>query len=554
MKPSFLKLLTLSLLALTLSCGPGLQPISFSTVDEINYQTGKKQPLNETVLKSWLLKDLRTDSLPGMSVEKAYTEIIKSKKGTTTIVAVIDSGVDIEHEDLKDLIWTNLDEVPNNGIDDDNNGYVDDIHGWNFLGDVVMENLEFVRYLKALTPRFEGKSPQDISANDKADFELYQKVKAEYDTEYRKTVNNRLRYKGLKEQVALAHQAISEKLGKTTYTKQDLDAITNPSSLEQNYIGLLSQMFAYAPTIPKLIDDISDGITHFQNKLDGQLNLETNFRATLGDNPNDISDVGYGNSQVSGPDPKKADARHGTHVAGIIAANRNNTIGLKGVANNVQLMVLRAVPDGDEYDKDIALAIRYAVDNGAKVINTSFGKYYSPHPNWVKEAILYAASKDVLIVNAAGNEAYNLDEKIVFPNDQEKTMAEISNNFLTVGAINYPLSENLLADFSNYGATNVDVFAPGVKIWSTVPLNNYEYLQGTSMAAPAVSGVAAVIRSLYPNLSAAQVKEIIMASGVLLPYKVNLGGDASTQKPLSAISQTGKIVNLYNALLLAKQY
>jgi subtilisin family serine protease len=242
---------------------------------------------------------------------------------------------------------------------------------------------------------------------------------------------------------------------------------------------------------------------------------------------------------------------HGTHVAGIIAAQRDNGIGMNGVANNVKILVVRAVPDGDEYDKDIALGLRYAVDNGAKVINTSFGKYYSPQADWVYDAIKYAASKDVLIVNAAGNDGLDLDTVNVYPNDQIDNGTEMANSFLTVGALNYKYGSEMVANFSNYGKTNVDVFAPGVKIWATTPLNTYEFLQGTSMAAPEVAGVAAMIRSYYPSLSAAQVKQILMDSGLSINTQVVLGGEPSNTDSFANISKSGKMVNMYNALIMA---
>ena len=226
---------------------------------------------------------------------------------------------------------------------------------------------------------------------------------------------------------------------------------------------------------------------------------------------------------------------------------------MDGVAKNVEIMVLRAVPDGDEYDKDIALAIRYAADNGAKVINTSFGKYYSPHPEWVWDAIKYAAKKDVLIVNAAGNEAFDIDTIQVYPNDQEGTGPEITDNLLTVGALNYEYGSGLVANFSNYGKSSVDVFAPGVEIWSTTPLSTYEHLQGTSMASPAVAGVAAMLRSYYPKLSAKQVKSILKNSGLTTKTSVVLGGDSSKKEAFSDISTSGKMVNMYNAFILASK-
>lgn len=281
--------------------------------------------------------------------------------------------------------------------------------------------------------------------------------------------------------------------------------------------------------------------------------MDTDFRGVLNDDPYDINDTDYGNNDVDGPDPKKEDARHGTHVAGIIAAQRGNNIGMDGVAQNVEIMTLRAVPDGDEYDKDVALAIRYAADNGAKVINTSFGKAFSQNPEWVWDAIEYAAKKDVLIVNAAGNDANDLDVVVSYPNDEIVKGEEISDNFITIGALNYKYGKEMVATFSNYGAANVDLFSPGVKIWSTTPLNTYEYLQGTSMASPNVAGVAAMVRSYYPKLSAKQVKQVLMDSGLGVAATVIVGGDESNTQAFSVISKSGKIVNLYNALILASK-
>jgi subtilisin family serine protease len=257
---------------------------------------------------------------------------------------------------------------------------------------------------------------------------------------------------------------------------------------------------------------------------------------------------------VSGPTEEKEDARHGTHVAGIIAANRSNDTGMKGVAENVLIMPIRAVPDGDEYDKDIALGIRYAVDNGASIINTSFGKYFSTHPEWVMDAIKYAADNDVLIVNAAGNEGLNLDENRVYPNDETpENPTNIVDTFINVGSITSEYGRNLVSGFSNYGKNSVDLFAPGSSIYSTTPLNSYEFLQGTSMAAPNVAGVAAMIRSLYPKLSAAQVKQILMDSGLTTDQKVIIGGDPQNTKPFDELSVSGKIVNMYNAIILASK-
>lgn len=531
------------------STSPSIVSTPIENIDEIPL---KITDLTDIQLQGWGGADLVNDTIPGMSVQKAYEEIIKNNKGKTVIVAVIDSGVDIEHEDLKSVVWVNDDEIPNNGKDDDNNGYVDDIHGWNFLGDAVKENMEYTRILKRLNPLYEGKSASTLSPSEREEFALYQEAKAEFEKEYNETLQNRDQYKQIKQQLVSAHAAVSSQLGKENYTKEELNAMTASTDQLRQYKMMLTQIQNNVnESIPEALKELDEGIKYFADRLDSHFNLELDGRAIVGDDPYDINDTSYGNNKVMGPTADKEDVKHGTHVAGIIAADRNNSIGIKGVANNVRIMSLRAVPDGDEYDKDIALAIRYAVDNGASVINTSFGKYFSPNPEWVYQAIKYAADNDVLIINAAGNEGINLDNTMVYPNDQTPSKPEeIANNFLTVGALNYEYGSGLVAGFSNYGALNVDVFAPGTKIWSTTPNNKYEYLQGTSMAAPAVAGVAAMIRSYYPKLSAEKVKQVLMNSGLTTKASVVVGEEQSNKK-FSELSTSGKMVNLYNAMILA---
>ncbi|MDN3723061.1 S8 family peptidase [Aequorivita sp. SDUM287046] len=532
------------------SCGSGAAIVA-TPIQNIDSNPIKNAPLTDAQLKHWPFMDLVKDTVPGMSVDRAYAEIIKNRKGETVIVGVIDSGVDIDHEDLKNVIWTNPNEIAGNGIDDDNNGFVDDIHGWNFLGDIVGENMEYVRIIRKYNPKFEGKSEAEISAADRKEFATYQKAVAEYEKEVSEINQNKFRYEQILTQLKPAHEAISQKLGKEDYTIADLETINNPTAQQQQQIGMLSQMLNFGDSVPEVLKELESGIKYFNGRLDNNFNMTQDFRGVLGDNPDDIADNIYGDNNVAGPDPTRENVKHGTHVAGIIAAQRNNGIGMDGVANNVKIMAIRAVPDGDEYDKDIALAIRYAVDNGATVLNTSFGKYYSPQADWVYDAIKYAASKDVLIVNAAGNDGFDLDTVNVYPNDQIDNGSEMADSFLTVGALNYTYGSEMIANFSNYGKTNVDVFAPGVKIWATTPLNTYEFLQGTSMAAPEVAGVAAMIRSYYPKLSAKQVKQILMDSGLSINTQVILGGEPSNTASFSSISASGKMVNMYNALIMA---
>ena len=490
----------------------------------------KVKPLAEPDLKRWSHLDLAKDTIPGMSVDRAYSELIKDKKGTTVIVGIIDSGVDIDHQDLKSVIWTNPKEIAGNGIDDDKNGFIDDIHGWNFLGESNDENLELTRMLK---------KGDDGSA-------AYKVMKADYDAKMQETM-------GMKQQVDFifnAHKTIQDHLKKQDYTLEDLSKITstNPEIAQSKMV--MTQIMGQAG------DKLNENLKAFQKQVYDQLNyhynLEFDGRKAVGDNPDDITDTKYGNNIVFGVD--KEEAEHGTHVAGIVAQVRHNNLGGDGVANNVKIMAIRAVPNGDEYDKDIALAIRYAVDNGAKVINGSFGKSYSPHKQWVFDAIKYAASKDVLIVHAAGNDGMDIDVagNNNYPNDSMDNITEISDNLLTIGALTNKYGSGVVAGFSNYGKVNVDVFAPGAQIYATVPNNKYAYHQGTSMASPNAAGVAALVRSYYPKLSASQVKKILMDSGLPLQTEVTLGEKAE-KRPFSQASKSGKIVNAYNALIMAEQ-
>ncbi|MEW2920608.1 S8 family peptidase [Muricauda sp. ANG21] len=535
MNRTYSKLSFLSLSASLFLMGCGATSLVSTPVENIDTVPLKITDLTETERKNWGHADLIMDTIPGMSVDRAYKEIIKNKKGKTVIVAVVDSGIDLEHEDLNDVLWTNTDEIPNNGKDDDGNGYVDDIHGYNFLGDSYNEQLEYVRMLRL--------NIGDASERAQARLLL--------DKEYPEALQNKQQYEQIYQVVKGADAAVKEKLGKETYTKEDLKSIEAKTPQMEQSIAVLTQMFTYGDDIPSVLDELNEGITYFADQVNYNLNKDFNGRTPVGDDPYDITDVPYGNGN---PKNQVESESHGTHVAGIIAAERNNGFGMNGVAQNVEIMSIRAVPNGDEYDKDIALGIRYAVDNGAKIINCSFGKAFSPEAEWVYEAIQYAASRDVLIVHAAGNDGHDLDdpENPNFPNDAKLGQTtEFVDNLITVGALTSSYGSDMVATFSNYGKQNVDVFAPGDDIYSTLPNNTYDFQGGTSMAAPAVAGVSALVRSYYPDLTAAQVKSIIMQSGLYSKASVIVAGDEAQPTTFDKISKSGKMVNAYNALILA---
>ena len=372
-------------LLLLAGCG-STAPILSTPIENIDATPLKERALTKDELKTWSHKDLINDTIPGMSVNKAYAEIIKGKKGKKVIVAVLDSGIDIDHEDLDDVIWTNTDEIPNNGKDDDNNGFVDDIHGWNFLGDSYNENMEKTRIVK--------KGPNTPN---------YAEAKKELDADYERFSGIKARLDQTLARVKSADEALKAYLKKDNYTYDDVKAIKTTNQTLLEHIGLANQILASGrfSSLGGVVEAINGDMVSVTDYLNYYLNVNFDGRTPVGDNPNDITDTKYGNGNVKHSVKTES---HGTHVAGIIAAERNNGKGVNGVANNVAIMSVRMVPNGDEYDKDVALAIRYAVDNGARVINTSFGKYFSPNSEWVRDAIAYAGKNNVLIVNAAGNE------------------------------------------------------------------------------------------------------------------------------------------------------
>ncbi|WP_339664957.1 S8 family peptidase [Maribacter arcticus] len=542
MTNTYLKsLFALSIVALLTSCGStssatGGGGLILTPVENIDTTPLKIADLTTSEKNNWGHLDLVADTIPGMSVDKAYAEIIKNRKGTKTIVAVLDSGIDLNHEDLDGVLWTNTKEKAGNNIDDDGNGYIDDIHGYNFLGESYNEQLEYVRMLR-------------LNIGDAA---TLSKAKTKLDAKYNEALQGKQQYEQILQAVKNADAGVKEYLKKDTYTKEDLAGIKTTDEAMQRNIAVLNQMFSIQDSIPKVLKELNEGVKYYTEQLNYNLNKDFNGRLPVGDDAYDISDVNYGNGN---PKNRVDDESHGTHVAGIIAAERNNGKGVNGVANNVAIMSIRAVPNGDEYDKDIARGIRYAVDNGARVINGSFGKSFSPKSEWVYEAIKYAAEKNVLFVHAAGNDGANLDDPTNgnYPNDQVNNGPEIADNVITVGALNPKYGSELVASYSNYGKVNVDVFAPGTDIYSTFPNNEYEYSPGTSMAAPAVAGVAALVMSQYPSLTAAQVKNILLQSGLPIKTKVILGGDNAKSASLDQISTSGKIVNAYNALVLASK-
>ena len=500
----------------------------------------------------WYLRD-KTDSTAGISVERTYRELLKNRKPTPVIVAVIDGGIDTTHEDLKRVLWVNPKELAGNGKDDDHNGYVDDVHGWNFIGgkdgrNVNYETAEVTRLYVQLKPKYDGKDRKTLKPDQQKEFDLYVKTKAEVE-------KNQAQYKAQYQGIGQFYQQFSTAVSmlKKSLNVQKLDTLTlrktadtlTDASLKRPITGILRLLRQQgAADTDVVMDELEKANGQLKARAEYNYNPDFDGRSVVGDKPDDLTQRDYGNADIAGPDP-----HHGTHVAGIIGADRTNNLGVLGIADAVQIMGVRAVPEGDERDKDVANAIRYAVDNGAQIINMSFGKDYSPQRKVVEEAERYALAKGVLMVHAAGNDGKDIDTAANYPAPRFIDGSAIPN-VITVGASAEPNTADLVASFSNYGKQTVDVFAPGKAIYSTVPGSKYENNDGTSMASPVVAGVAAVLKSYFPKLTYADIKRIITQSATTYKTKVSRPESTDTVE-FSALSKTGGIVNLYEAVKLA---
>ena len=504
-------------------------------------------------LKTWYHKDFSTTNVYGVNTDNAY-KFLESKglKPRTVVVGVLDSGVEVDHPGLINNMWKNPNEIPNNGIDDDKNGYVDDIYGWNFIGgktaDVDADNLEVTRMVKKYQPIFEGTDSAKNRANQAKmpeEYAIYQKSKKLYDEKGSEAKQYYHYFSGFNNAIP----SIVKTLNGKTLTKANLAAIKPASQEDSRNLQILNSLVQDAGNVgktPKEVEEllrkeIEGALKHYESQATKHYNLDFDPRAEIvGDNYDNYNEKHYGNNHYEGPD-----ASHGTHVSGIIAGLPHGNEAQYGVAHKVaKIMTVRAVPDGDERDKDVANAIRYAVDNGAKILNMSFGKAVSPGKKHVWDAMKYAEKKGVLLVKAAGNDNQNIGENEYFPTNFMKQSDEkpFVSNMIVVGASTNN-SQNLRARFSNYNGKMVDVFAPGQEIYSTVPDAKYEYLQGTSMASPVVAGAAAVLWAYMPSLTPQQIKEALVKTVNKSTVNANVDSNANFDQ----ISVAGGVIDLYKA-------
>jgi len=552
------------LILLLSGCKASQEPVT-STIPIIT-----KDKLTAQQLETWYKKDYLTDSIPGISLNKWYSENNKKSK-QQVIVAVIDTQLDSNHEDLKGQFWINQKEIANNNIDDDNNGYVDDINGWNFTSNkkedyVTWGNFESVRFIRHWDPEFKGKTEDQIKPENLANYKEYQRALKVNEKE--NIYYNRW-FSGLNHSVKifpLVKDTLKHFFPKEDYTYKQLDSLYKKYKLndktyrqrresdDRDLGSLIFYMMINMEDNESTLEALEKSRAELDSIVNKNLNKNFNDRLLIGDNP-EVLEKGYGcgNISISKKSVKNMQG-HATKVAGIIAADRQNNIGVNGIAENVKIMSLNISYSGDENDKDIAMAIYYAVDNGAKVINMSFGKEFSVHQQWVSDAFKYAEKHNVLLVHGSGNERFNVDENPYYPSDNTfDGKPEVSSNFINVGSISARLDKTFASNFSNYGKQNVDLFAPGEQIYTTALGNQYKSDSGTSLAAPIVSGVAALIWSYYPKLTATEVKQIIIESGTTYNVEVIVPGTKDKQILFTELSKSGKVLNAYNAMKLAEK-
>ena len=498
----------------------------------------------------WHHKDLTSDNVPGVSLRQAQ-EYLKGRPSRKVIVAIIDSGYELDHDAFQTNTWVNTDEIAGNGVDDDGNGYVDDINGWNFIGgpegNVINETMELTREYRRLKPKYEN-APESRSS----EYKYWKKIEEHYLKESQETLETASRFFNRYNGVSHQYKLLAGYAMVDTLTIEALQGIQSQDSIvmmADNYLSRILGYFDGKASLDQVLSLFDGGLGYYDYKGNYAYNLDFDPRGVVGDDASDYEDRSYGNNQIDEVGGYGGD--HGTHVAGIVGGKAGETT--IGITENVEFMFVRAVPSGDERDKDVGNAIRYAVDNGAQVINMSFGKDYSPNQEYVREAVKYAESKGVVMVHAAGNDGKNNDEALSFP-DGSISRKKKSNSWIEVGASSKNYNEDLVASFSNYGKQNVDLFAPGVEIISSVPGNAYEPNSGTSMAAPVVAGVSALLLSYFPDLKASEVKDILLQSATRVDLNVTKPGSKDMIK-FADLSRTGGIVNAFEAVKLAdKRY
>lgn len=490
-------------------------------------KNSKKETLN-----NWQNLSPEKDGIYGADVNGAY-DFLKGKKSKKKVtVALIGTGIDVEHEDLQGSLWINPKEKPN-GRDDNKNGKIDDINGWNYLGNAQGEVLEKARTfadreylrLKDKYSRIQHYGDKYVVVSDdekellevappenKPEFDYFNRV-----VRKESAIGSKYSSIELMKVSRIYANGLTDKLkakfpDKEHFSYQDFGSMIDRNDTDTlRMLGMTMISVAFMIQPQATWDKVLDYLNNFQPPLllkDYQkIEQMNNFddRTLIGDDPYKITDTKYGNNILLAEN-----SGEGTSYAGIIGAKRSNDMGLDGIADNVQIMTLRTTPsEGEAYPKDVALAIRYAVDNGADIIQMYASASITPfgeQGDWINDALMYAESKGVLIVQPVASKSIDMDKYPYYPR-KEITPAKKLSNMITVAASDKKGSP---VPDSNFGIKSLDLYAPGKDIYSCYTGNTYREESGSEVAASTVTGVAALIKSYYPDLTAMQIRDIII--------------------------------------------
>jgi subtilisin family serine protease len=472
------------------------------------------------------------DGVFGAAIERAHAAARESglrPARRPITIALIGGGIDISHKAISDIIWVNRRERRINGRDNDRNGWIDDRHGWNFLGNDTMTinslstmgDREFLRLKDkynhflfvedGIAYMFDDELGALVETEPPADmeeFEYFLRVVTE--SELAETNRGVMLAKAvvwyIREIGHSMRMAYPERVLTRTDFGEFVRAQQSTTAMQDALFAFIDLMFMSANTEDwNTMAAFADTEFIPIQELRHERAMARRFpreRELIGDDPNDLNDKGYGNNNLLANN-----ALRNTMIAGIIGAGGGQSE-IRGITNNVQIMTLRIEADfGEPYMKDMALAIRYAVEQGADIIqlgatNRLFPRHQS---HWVEEALRYAEQRNVLVVIPVRDLSSNLDDFPFYPNRNLSTGT--LSNIITVAA-----SDSLGNPFlwANFSETELDIFAPGVEIKSAMPGNRYAIDSGSAYAAAMVTGVAAFIKNYFPQITPAQMRQLLI--------------------------------------------
>lgn len=549
----------------------GMANVNAQLIKQDNQARKKQSDLD------WYNCSFGEDGVYGAEVNKAY-EFLKGKKvKKRPVVALIGTGLDVEHEDLKQAIWVNPGEQAD-GKDRDKNGFIDDINGWNFLGGKngqVMERLiqegdrEFLRlkdkYADYITSNGEffkiidGKRVKVSAPENLSEYSYYKNVVMPESQLARIYGGWNMAYV-IAEYGQKFKEDLRAKFPGQRITLQEFQTCYDPNAPQDTLSDVTFTLIATAFQLYKTDDldfvyktFVETGVARGKESYEEALKAYgyDGRKDIVGDDYLNINDNKYGNNVLL-----TSDAGLGTMQGGIIGGKRGNGLGNDGIMDEAEIMALRVTASGGEpYIKDMVLAIRYAADHGVDIIvlpqqNTL---YPDGQKEWMIEALRYAESKGILVIVPAWELSQDLAKQTFYPNRRMTGDKELTN-LMVISSSDKEGNPSLNA---NYGAKELDLFAPGINIYSAYTGDTYQIGSGVGLASASVAGVAALIKAYYPHLTGSQIRDILLESvtsrkGVEVEKGIEVDGKQTQDLFLfDDLCLSGGILNAYQAIMAA---